>query len=179
MEPEITDGDLERSTSRLSKLCRISSLLLSLFSLIVMLPILLSPLIIAGVFLSIGPFSYSGSIAALLLMMIQSALFSTSLWLITHVFVDIAAKRPFYMSQAKQLLFAGILMLVCTLAEAIPYDLAVLSFNLGPLSIGLELSKAPGCSINLGTLLCAISLLTVSAIFRHGYLLQRISDDTV
>lgn len=179
MEPEITGSDIERSAGRLSRLCRFSSHLLSFFSLILMLPVLLSPLILIGAFLSVGPFSYTGSICALVLMMAQSALLSVSLRFITQVFVDIAKRRPFYISQAKHLLFAGILMFVCTFIEAIPYGLSTLSFNYGSLAIGLELSKASGFSINLGTLLCSVSLLTVSAIFRHGYLLQRISDDTI
>ncbi|MDY4535088.1 hypothetical protein [Tractidigestivibacter sp.] len=179
MDPEITDSDLERSVSRLSRLCRLSSRLLFILSIIVMLPLLLSPLILVGAFLAIGPFSYEGSISDLLLMIVQSALASTALCIITRVFVDIAKKKPFYIGQASHLMIAGILMLVCTFVEVIPYDSATLSLTLGPLYIGLELSKSPGCFINLGSLLCSISLLTISAVFRYGYLLQRISDDTV
>ena len=73
----------------------------------------------------------------------------------------------------------GILMMFYTLIEMIPYETASLHLNLGVLYVGLELFKPTQTIINLGTLVCSISFLTISAVFKYGLLLRCISDDTI
>lgn len=179
MEPEITNREIEQSAERLSRFCRFPSHILAFFSCVVMLPVFLSPFIIFGSITSVGPFSYTGSIAALVTMVGQSALLSISLILMRRVFVDIAGKRPFYRTQSRSLLVAGISMLLCAFLETIPYGYASLSFQIGVISVGLELARTSPSFINISTLLCSVSLLTISAVFKYGYFLQRISEDTV
>lgn len=179
MQPEVTDQEVRHSLDRLSRICRIFAFGLTSVVGFMLLPMLLSPLILVGACFSIGPFSYTGSFVALALMMIQSVLTIASLWLIRKVFIDIAGKRPFYPKQSRSLLVAGLMMLVCTFTMSLPCNSASISCTIGSFFIGIDLAGQTPTSINLGTLLCSISLLTMSTVFKYGYLLQCISDDTV
>ena len=179
MDKEITIRDVELSEKRLSVLCRLSSSILAVFASVIMLPFFLSPFVLFGAVLSVGPFSYSGSPLAFIILLIQSLILSSSLWLLRYTFVDISRKRPFCPDQSKRLFMVGILMMSYTFIEMIPYETASLHFSLGVFYVGLELFKPTPTAINLGTLVCSISFLTISAVFKYGLLLRCISDDTI
>ena len=179
MEEEITARYLERFIGRLSRICRLSSSLLTVLSIVAGLPFMLLPVaLIDPPFIS-TPFSYDGSLTALVVLAIQSLLLAGTLWLLHRVFSDIANDHPFSAKQPIRFCIISILLLLHTLIELVPYDAAVISFCLGPLYLGVELLRCQPIPINFGVLLCSITFLTISAVFRYGYLLQCVSDDTI
>lgn len=179
MESEITTRDVENSVKRLSKLCRLSSSVLTFLTVVAILPFCFFPLTLTGALFSIGPISYSGSLVAFIMLATQSLLLAISLWFLRQVFCDIARGLPFSTDQTARFFKVGILLLLYTFIELIPYDIANLHFSMGSITLGIELAKCQPPLINLGTLLCSITFLTISAVFRYGHLLQSISDDTI
>lgn len=179
MDKEVSVKELDCSTHQIARFCRVSSSVLLFLSACFVLPVIAALFMFIGLPFGLDCLSYSGPMCSVIILTIQYILFALCLWLLHRVFNDISQKRPFSQKQSRRLLRIGLLSLVYSIIEIVPFSPVSIDLFLGPLYLGLQLVHHQPANLNMGTILCAISFISLSAVFQYGSLLQRISDDTV
>lgn len=127
------------------------------------------------------PLSFSGPEIILLAFFLIVA--GSVLWVIRKIFNDIAKGiSPFSHNNAKRIRWVAWLLLIDVLLEIVVSPGFGAIVHVSSLDVGYIASSAtkyPVLPINSGSLVGSVISFCLSVVFEYGYLLQRLSDETV
>lgn len=173
--------DVERGLVDLARSARVAKVILRIMSVGVLVIWAALAVVVNSSMNTVA--TYNLSTVSVAFSFLQWLAVAVTLWVLSDVFAEIARGRsPFSRKTARKLCVAAVIMAVAVVANIVGPVWSVTAINA---SGGyFSFSQEPNVVVNfdletvLGALL-AVVLLGMSAIFRYGAMLQRVSDDTV